>query len=112
TFRDGHRKRCKVSDIIWTAVHVDLNSDVLQLGPFASREEAVNVLEGLLIGARMVLDMGEGELEGFALTDEGGGVWAILYDPLPGGSGFLPEILAHWEVVCKRGISVLLDCDC
>jgi hypothetical protein len=112
SFREGHQKRCQVPDIVWTAIHVDLKSDILRVGPYPTKEEAINVFEGLRIGARMVLDMGENEVEGFALPDEDGSYWAVLYDPLPGGSGFLPEILNYWKPVCQRAIEVLESCTC
>ncbi|GAB4435397.1 MAG: DEAD/DEAH box helicase [Anaerolineae bacterium] len=110
-FEEVHRKQCK-RETVRTALHVEFPSDVLVLGPYSQRGQAVNVFEGLRLGARMVLDMGETEIEGFVEVDPHGGFWAVLYDPLPGGSGFLPEILRHWPVICERGAQVLRQCNC
>src|SRR5690606_21914590 len=74
-FREVHRERCHIQEVIFAALHVDLTSDVLCLGPFDEASEAVNVYEALLAGARNLLDMGGDELEGFLYTDEHSGVW-------------------------------------
>lgn len=112
SFREAHQKRCKVRDIIWTAIHVEMRSDVLMVGPYSDKSEAVNVFEAIRVGARMVLDMGENEVEGLVLFDENGLAWAALYDPLPGGSGFLPEIVTYWETICDRAAAMLRTCTC
>jgi hypothetical protein len=111
-FREAHRERCHVPDISFFALHVDIVSDVLCLGPYNSVDEAVNLYEGLLTGARHLLDMGGNELEGFFYADEHASVWAVLYDPLPGGTGFLAQLLAYWDRVCEEGIHALNRCDC
>lgn len=111
-FREAHQKHCRVPDILWTAIHVEIPSDVLVIGPYAENTDAINVFESLRIGAGMVLDMGEGEVDGFPYSDADGRWWAILYDPLPGGSGFLPEILTYWEQITFQAQEVLSACTC
>ena len=92
------------------ALHVEFTSDAMHLGPFQEYGHAVNVFEAIRIGARHVLDMGTTEVEGFTLADEHGKHWAIMYDPMPGGSGFLPQIVQYWEVICERGRHALESC--
>ncbi len=111
-FREVHRNQCKTTDILFTALHVDILSDVLTIGPYAKRDSAVNLYEGLLLGANLVLDMNASDLDGFVNVDEYGGHWAVLYDPLPGGSGFLRQILEYWSTICQRAIEALQACDC
>ena len=89
------------------ALHVELTTDTIALGPFSERHHAVNLFESLRVGARLVLDMGT---DGFSLIDEGGGYWTILCDPMPGGSGFLPQILNYWEAICERAREALESC--
>ncbi len=92
------------------ALHVEFNSDTLHLGPFPEYAHAVNIAEALRIGAGHVLDMGTSEVEGFPLVDEHGKHWAIVYDPMPGGSGFLPQIVEYWQSICERGQQALDNC--
>ena len=51
-----------------------------------------------------VLDMGESEIEGFVNVEEDGSFWATFYDPMPGGSGFLPQILINWRLIIDSAI--------
>jgi len=111
-FREAHRERCGVGDILFAALHVDIESDVLRIGPFASDEEAANAYEGVLVGARLVLDLTQNDLEGMVTYDEHDSAWAVLYDTLPGGTGFLAQMLEYWDVICERGIAALNQCTC
>ena len=111
-FREAHRERCQVADILFVALHVDLQSDILEFGPYDELAEAVNAYEGILAGARHVLDMNEDDLEGLITTDEHGGIWATLYDPLPGGTGFLQQLLVYWDTICQKGAEALGKCTC
>lgn len=108
-FDEDHLKTCHRTPAR-PALHVEFYSDVLRVGPFSSAADAVNVFEALRIGARHVLDMGDTELEGFVLADVVGGHTAVVYDPMPGGSGFLPQIVQHWQVVCNAAAAVLANC--
>jgi hypothetical protein len=45
-FREDHKKQCKVGDFADSALHVELSSDVLIVGPFGDRAQAVNAMEG------------------------------------------------------------------
>ncbi len=42
--------------------------------------------------------MGATELEGFTHADPDRDHHIVIYDPMPGGSGFLPQIVAFWEL--------------
>ncbi len=110
-FREAHRERCG-REIVFAALHVDIESDILRIGPFASNAEAVNAYEGILVGARLVLDVHQNDLDGMVEFDDQDNVWATLYDTLPGGTGFLAQLLEYWDVICARGIEALNACTC
>jgi len=109
-FAEDHQKLHGKGTVGNFALHVEFTSDAIQLGPFKTHGEAANVFESVRIGARQVLDMGTTEVEGFILTDEKGGYWIIFYDPMPGGSGYLPQIVQHWQTICRRATDVLQNC--
>lgn len=109
-FAEDHRKVHGKDTVGSYALHVEFTSDTIQLGPFKTHGEAANVFESVRIGARHVLDMGTTEVEGFILTDEKAGHWIIFYDPMPGGSGYLPQIVRYWEAICRRATGVLQKC--
>ena len=112
-FRETHKKCCEIEDIIWSGLHVDMVSDVLSIGPYKDYDEAVNVVESILLGARHILDMGDSELESFIATDLNKAHLAVIYDPTPGGSGFLPQIKEYWSQIVKVAHHVVADkCNC
>ena len=56
-------------------------------------QEAVNLLEGLRYAATITLDMEEEDLQIVHLPRSDGRCDSIIYDPMPGGSGLLSQIL-------------------
>jgi hypothetical protein len=100
-FSKDHRETCGPA-IARLAHHVDMVSDILRIGPFPDEAQAVNLREALLIGAGLVLNMGDHELEGYSIIDEAGSHWTILCDPVPGGAGFLDQMIAFWDPVTRR----------
>ncbi len=111
-FHEYHKGSCSAGSTEWAALHVDFRSDLLEIGPLPERAEAVNLMEALLAGAREVLDMGESELEGFIEERGEGAAFVLLYDPMPGGSGFLEQLQKSWVSVCQRARDVLQSCEC
>ena len=95
TFRETHTERCgRVPEGI--GFHADVTADVLSLPACESAETAYSVLETLRIGAAQVLDMHLDDLQilviGHVDRDE---VDALLWDPMPGGSGLLDQLCEH-----------------
>lgn len=111
-FNEHHKRICKVDGISWAALHVEHNSDTLSIGPYPEKIDAVNVMEAIQIGAKNILDMTNMDLEGFAAIDDYDNYWAVLFDPLPGGSGFLPQLLQYWNPIIEASIGALERCTC
>ena len=109
-FQDDHRKHCQIPELNWSALHVEIDSDVLQVGPFDSKARAVNAMTGILLGSGQILDMGTAELDGFLLPEAADTARFVLYDPAPGGSGFLPQIARHRRLICEQAIAMLESC--
>jgi len=111
-FREIHQERCNIVDIKFYALHVEIQSDVLCIGPYETTPDAVNMYEGLLAGARNILDMGGNELDGFFYVENDESIWAVIYDPLPGGTGFIDQLVEYSNIVAEAGIKTLNTCDC
>lgn len=109
-FAQHHKTHCGAERVKEYCLHVEFPSDVLLVGPFAREPEAINAMSGLLAGATQVFDMGDSELEGLILPDSRDSYRVLLYDPVPGGSGFLPQMCRHWETVCVRGSEFIRSC--
>ncbi len=110
SFQAEHEKLHGSATVMPVALHAELVTETLHVGPFGDATLAESLFEALRIGARLVLDMGRMEIEGFTAADEAGAQWITLYDPTPGGSGFLPQITALWPVVCRRAAESLANC--
>jgi hypothetical protein len=111
SFTTWHREHCG-QEPQWEALHVDIDSDLLLLGPFETSGDAVNVLEAVRIGAQQVLEVGQQELEVLVLTEEDGREVGVMFDPFPGGSGLLPLVQEHWEAVADAARRAMARCDC
>lgn len=111
-FNEKHKEICNVIGISWSALHAEHDSDTLMIGAYREKTEAVNIMESMQIGAKNVLDMGNMDLEGFTAIDDEDNHWAVLFDPLPGGSGFLPQFLEYWQNIIEASIEVLNRCNC
>jgi hypothetical protein len=109
-FASDHRERCgrQVESIGFFA---DVVADALSLLACANREEAYSVAEALRMGAAEVLEMEIDDLQvltfGRAGTEE---VNVLLYDPMPGGSGLLDQMLARWPEVVAAARAIVEGC--
>jgi very-short-patch-repair endonuclease len=109
-FVETHRRQCGASEVKRHALHVEFPCDLLVLGPFSARADAINAMSGLLVGAKHVLDMGDAELEGLVLPEDANACSVLLYDPVPGGSGFLTQLSRYWQASCEKGAQVIGGC--
>jgi SOS-response transcriptional repressor LexA len=75
------------------------------------RETAYSVLEAIRMGAAKVLDMEREDLEILVIGQAGTPhVDALLYDPMPGGSGLLEQVCMRFKEVCEAAIEVVDGC--
>ncbi|NCC50058.1 MAG: DEAD/DEAH box helicase [Spartobacteria bacterium] len=98
-FRENHLERCNCRPD-GVAFHANLTADALLLPDCSNRIEAYSLFEGLRFGATQVLDMDLEDLQVIVLgrfdSDE---CDAVLYDPMPGGSGLLEQLLERFSEV-------------
>lgn len=107
-FEEQHQKSCGTKPE-WRGIAADAVVDGFEIGPFEERSDAVNLVEGLRIGAEQLLEMERGDLE-YITVARGDAVLAFLYDPMPGGSGLLSQMLERWRAICDVGRSILSGC--
>ena len=110
TFRQTHAERCaRVPEGI--GFHADVTADVLSLPACDNAETAYSVLETLRIGAAQILDMHLDDLQilviGHVDRDD---VDALLWDPMPGGSGLLDQLCERFDEVVEVAREVAGAC--
>ncbi len=109
-FRESHAERCgRVPEGI--GFHADVTADVLSLPGCDSAATAYSVLEALRIGGAQVLDMHLDDLQvlviGHVDRDD---VDALLWDPMPGGSGLLDQLCERFQEVVQVAREVVGAC--
>jgi len=85
---------------------------LIVIDEFEELMDAVNFMESLKYGAYRVLDMQQSDLDGVIETKPNGKSRVIIYDPLPGGSGFLSQFLKYYVKIVNESVKMLEDCDC
>ena len=109
-FDESHEERCgrKVEPI---GFYADVVADVLSLPACPDQRTAYSVLEALRFAATRVLDMHMDDLQilviGHVDRDE---VDALLWDPMPGGSGLLDQICERFDEIVGVARDVVENC--
>jgi hypothetical protein len=89
----------------------DVVADALCLQGCVDREEGYSVMETLRKGAAEVLEMELEDLQLLVIARPGEtAVDLLLYDPMPGGSGLLAELVARFGEVVAAARAVVEDC--
>lgn len=109
-FESDHHLRCG-RPVEPVGFYADIVADALSLDGAVDREEAYSVMEALRMGASEVLDMEIEDLQLLAVAQAGGrGLNLLLYDPMPGGSGLLDQMVARWPEVVTAARQLAGDC--
>lgn len=107
-FKKFHKETCgkEPGDL---ALFADSRVDGLLFLNLDSHEAALNLAEAIRLGATRVLEMGLEDLQYVAMRqDSKADLW--LYDPMPGGSGILSQVLERWPEVLEAARQVLSEC--
>jgi hypothetical protein len=109
-FSEDHQKRCG-TQIEPTGIFANVITNTLSIQDCENREVAYSIMEAIRHGASNVLDMDLEDLQiltiGHPGTDR---VDVLLYDPMPGGSGLLEQIIAKWPTIVDASIAVVDGC--
>lgn len=109
-FADDHQARCgrAVENVGFFA---NIVADAISLPHCASREEAYSLIETLRMGASQILEMEREDLDVLLIGHPGRDTFDILlYDPMPGGSGLLDQIIARFPDVVEQALTIARSC--
>lgn len=109
-FNEHHTERCgRPTENI--SFYAEVVADALVLPDCNSQEVAYSVMESLRQGAAEVLDMEISDLQVQIFGKPGiEQVDAMLYDPMPGGSGLLEQMLSHWPQIVAAARELVENC--
>ena len=109
-FADDHATRC-LRPVEPTGFFTDTFADALSLPGCTNRQEAYSVLEALRAGATRVLDMARDDIQVLVIGQPGvETVDALLYDPMPGGSGLFKQITDRFDEVVAAAMDIAENC--
>jgi hypothetical protein len=90
----------------------DVIADTLRCPELPSRQQAYSVGESLRMAASSVLDMEVDDLQIIVIGRAGDEkVDLLIYDPMPGGSGLLQQMLANWSDVVTEARRICQECE-
>ncbi|WP_437979283.1 SNF2-related protein [Sorangium sp. So ce295] len=109
-FRKKHEERCN-HRVGPTGFFVDVEVDVFGLQGATDAADAFSLVEAIRMGAARVLDM---EVEDRQITSIGHAgddpLDVLLYDPMPGGSGLLEQLVLRWPEVREAALAIVQGC--
>lgn len=109
-FEKGHNERCGRKPE-YVGFYADVSVDCLKLADCAGRSVAYSLMEALRLAATQVLDMHQDDLQIMVTAHyDRDLVDAYLWDPMPGGSGLLIQILENMDQICETAVEILAAC--
>lgn len=108
-FRELHRTMCgrPVVNVGFTA---EAQVDGLWFPDLDSAFQAASLAEAIRLGAEQILEMDHDDLQVILLPNEQDRQDLFLYDPMPGGSGLLTQIIRHWQELLAAARELLTHC--
>ncbi|WP_419555813.1 DEAD/DEAH box helicase [Planctellipticum variicoloris] len=104
-----HKERCG-RDVARMALSSQANVDMLQFHSVADESDGINIGEALRTGAARLLDMGPDDLQLLIVQKPDDKLDLLIYDPMPGGSGLLEQMLARWQELIATTKDLLAGC--
>lgn len=84
--------------------------DGILIKGFANHNQTQNLGEALLLGASRILEMERNDLGLLFIGESDRSSSLFIYDPMPGGSGILNQIIDKWEDVTEMAMQALQQC--
>ena len=104
-----HKERCG-KDVTRLALSVHADVDMLQFHAVACEADGFNIGEALRTAATRLLDMGPDDLQLLLVRKADDKLDLLIYDPMPGGSGLLEQMLDRWQELIATAKELLAGC--
>ena len=108
-FREFHSQRCG-REPVNIGLFAEAKVDGILIKHLESQSAAANLAEGIIIGSNLLLEMERGDLGYIIIQETDESFSLFIFDPMPGGSGLLNQIISNWLKVINISISSLADC--
>lgn len=110
SFSEHHEKSCnrKTERLVFTAQDM---VDGIRLDGISDAATAQNLGEALVVGATRRLAMERGDLSILVTPESDKTVTLFIYDPMPGGSGLLNQMIDLWKLIVDSAVNAMQSCD-
>ena len=108
-FMKIHKERCG-RDVAKLALTVQADVDLLQFHAVKNESDGINIGEALRTAAARLLDMGPDDLQLLIVEKPDDKHDLLIYDPMPGGSGLLEQMLVRWQELIATAKNLLAGC--
>lgn len=108
-FTDWHLKHCGRKPL-WLALTANVIADALHVQDLDDQADAANLGEAIRLGASQVLEMEPDDLQILPVPQADGRHDLYVYDPMPGGSGLLAQIIERWDEIAQTLHDLLDHC--
>src|SRR5207249_3177672 len=81
-----------------------------QFHSVADEATGINIGEALRTAATRLLDMGQEDLQLLLVQKPDDKLDLLIYDPMPGGSGLLEQMLSRWKELIATAKELLAGC--
>ena len=108
-FMKIHKERCG-RDVARLALTVQADVDLLQFHAVKNEADGINIGEALRTAATRLLDMGPDDLQLLIVEKPDDKHDLLIYDPMPGGSGLLEQMLVRWQELIATAKNLLAGC--
>ncbi len=108
-FIQGHKDRCG-REPVRLALTAQADVDMIQFHAMENPAKGINIGEALRTAAARVLDMGPEDLQLLVVQKPDDTLDLLLYDPMPGGSGLLDQMLGRWPEIITAARNLLANC--
>ncbi len=108
-FAKIHKERCG-REPGRVALAVQAEVDALQFHAVGDEGTGINIGEALRTAATRLLDMGPDDLQLLLVRKPDDTLDLLVYDPMPGGSGLLEQMLSRWSELVATARDVLGGC--
>ncbi|MBI3466438.1 MAG: DUF1998 domain-containing protein [Planctomycetes bacterium] len=104
-----HKERCG-RDPSRLALSVQAEVNMLQFHSVTDEAEGINIGEALRTAATRLLDMRPEDLQLLIVQKPDDKRDLLIYDPMPGGSGLLEQMLTRWQELIASAQDLLAGC--
>jgi hypothetical protein len=108
-FSKIHKERCG-KEPGRLALSVQAEVDMLQFHAVEGEATGINIGEGLRTAPARLLDMGQEDLQLLLVQKPDDKLDLLIYDPMPGGSGLLEQMLSRWQELIATARELLAGC--